>query len=477
LATETEVKPEGYVENTALLPVKMSDRTYGLRTWSFLMFGLNTCIPMFFLGSISYGLKLSPFEMIMAALLGNFFAVIAMLLNAHPGVKYGIPYPVQAREAFGFLGSYIPTLFRGIVGAGWFGIEVFAGSLALTDIVLYALGVSNPAHTAFTYVTIFVVIYLVAIYLVMGAGLKGIGMVADYGGPLMLLYFVWLVWFISTKTSSFTIPVGVGLGSASFAVILGIQTNWWATMAINISDLSRGAKNYTAVIVGAMVGIVLGQIVGTSCGYYLSAFTTYILPQDIILNFAPGAIAIILGLFFAFLAPFSTDVTANTPALINIFTSIFKLKWKYAVAAACIVAFIVTPWWNAANATAYLNYVQSFAGNYGLILGPIAGVLIASYWILRKQNLDMKRLYTRGQGGYWWHGGVRWSGILAFLLAIVLCYVTAYALPNTAGIAMQNWAVGIGSLTLPIPGQLAWYTGVIYGAVLMWILNAITKEN
>ncbi|HVP22661.1 MAG TPA: cytosine permease [Conexivisphaerales archaeon] len=453
----------------------MSDRTYGLRTWSFLMFGLNTCIPMFFLGSISYGLGLSPTEMILAALLGNFFAVIAMLLNAAPGVKYGIPYPVQAREAFGFLGSYIPTLFRGIVGAGWFGIEVFAGSLALTDIVLYALGVSNPAQTAFTYVTIFVVIYLAAVYLVMGAGLKGIGMVADYGGPLMLLYFVWLVWFISTKTSSFNIPAGVGLGSGAFAVMLGIQTNWWATMAINISDLSRGAKSYTAVIVGAMVGIVVGQIVGTSCGYYLSAFTTYILPQDIILNFAPGAIAIILGLFFAFLAPFSTDVTANTPALVNIFTSIFKLKWKYAVAAACILAFFITPWWNAANATAYLNYVQSFAGNYGLILGPIAGVLICSYWVLRKQNLDMKRLYTRGPGGYWYHGGIRYSGLGAFLLAIVLCYVTAYALPNTAGIAIQQWNL-YGSVNIPIPGQLAWYTGVIYGFVLMWILTKLTKE-
>jgi len=440
------------------------------------MFGLNTCIPMFFLGSISYGLGLSPFEMVMAAFLGNFFAVIAMLLNAHPGVKYGIPYPVQAREAFGFLGSYIPTLFRGIVGTGWFGIEVFAGSLALTDIVLYALGVSNPAHTAFTYVTIFVVIYLVAVYLVMGAGLKGIGMVADYGGPLMLLYFVWLVWFISTKASNFTIPAGVGLGSGAFAVMLGIQTNWWATMAINISDLSRGAKTYTAVVVGAMVGIVIGQIVGTSCGYYLSAFTSFILPQDIILNFAPGAIAIILGLFFAFLAPFSTDITANTPALINIFTSIFKLKWKYAVAAACVVAFFVTPWWNAANATAYLNYVQSFAGNYGLILGPIAGVLIASYWILRKQNLDVKRLYTRGQGGYWWHGGVRYSGILAFFLAIVLCYLTAYALPNTAGIAIQQWNL-VGSTNIPIPGQLAWYTGVIYGALLMLVFNAVLKEN
>lgn len=465
----------------------MSDRTYGLRTFSFMMFGLNTCIPMFFLGSISYGLGLSPFEMVMAAFLGNFFAVIAMLLNAHAGVKYGIPYPVQAREAFGFLGQYIPTLFRGIVGAGWFGIEIFAGSLALTDIILYAIGVSNPSATAYTYVTIFIVLYLVAAYFTLGAGLKGIGIVADYGGPLMLLYFVWLVYFISTQPSStvFKIPAGAGFASAAFITMLGIQTNWWATMAINISDLSRGAKKYSAVIVGSMLGIVIGQIVGTSCGYYLSAFTGYILPQDIILHFAPGAIAIILGLFFAFLAPFSTDVTANMPALTNIFTSIFKLKWKLGVLAACIVGFFVTPWWmvvTASNATQaatnagnYLGYVQNFAGAYGLILGPIAGILIASYWIMRKSNLDMKRLYTKGQGGYWYHGGVRYSGILALFLAIILNYVLAYALPNVTGIGVTS--TKFYSVSFATPGQLAWYTGVLMGFVLMLVLNAVTKEN
>jgi NCS1 family nucleobase:cation symporter-1 len=465
----------------------MSDRTYGLRTFSFMMFGLNTCIPMFFLGSISYGLGLSPTEMILAALFGNFFAVLAMLLNAHAGVKYGIPYPVQARETFGFFGMYIPTLFRGIVGAGWFGIEIFAGSLALTDIILYAIGVSNPSATAYTYVTIFIVLYLVAAYFTLGAGLKGIGIVADYGGPLMLLYFVWLVYFIGTQptTTAFNIPAGAGLASASFITMLGIQTNWWATMAINISDLSRGAKKYSDVIVGSMLGIVIGQVVGTSCGYYLSAFTSYILPQDIILHFAPGAIAILLGLFFAFLAPFSTDVTANMPALVNIFTSIFKLKWKLAVLAACVVGFFVTPWWvvvtsgsaaaAATNAGNYLGYVQNFAGAYGLILGPIAGILIASYWVMRKQNLDIKRLYTKGPGGYWYHGGVRYSGILALFLAIILNYALAYALPNVVGIGITT--TNFFGIKFDTPGQLAWYTGVILGFVLMLGLNAATKEE
>jgi NCS1 family nucleobase:cation symporter-1 len=267
--------------------------------------------------------------------------------------------------------------------------------------------------------------------------------------------------------------------------MLGIQTNWWATMAINISDLSRGAKKYSDVIVGSMLGIVIGQVVGTSCGYYLSAFTSYILPQDIILHFAPGAIAILLGLFFAFLAPFSTDVTANMPALVNIFTSIFKLRWKLAVLAACIVGFFVTPWWvvvtsgsaaaAATNAGNYLGYVQNFAGAYGLILGPIAGILIASYWVMRKQNLDIKRLYTKGPGGYWYHGGVRYSGIIALFLAIILNYALAYALPNVVGIGITT--TNFFGIKFDTPGQLAWYTGVILGFVLMLGLNAATKEE
>ena len=477
MAEEKVITPQGYKENPDLLPVPASERKYNVWTFTLMMFSMNTCIPMFFLGPIGAGLGMDFWQAIVGAFIGNLAAVIAMYLNGAVGVKYGIPYPVQLRESFGFRGIHIPVILRGAAGTMWFGIEAWAGSYALTLIVLFAIGMpaQQAMTTAFSWVIVALLFYLGTFVLVMRLGLKGIGKVADWGGPLMLLYFIWLVWFLaSTPQFASNIP-NLFISSASyfslnFLAYLAVQTNWWATVALNISDLSRGInpKKPGAFFIGLLIGIVICQVVGTALGYAAVGLTGLILPQDIILAYAGlggGAIAIIVGLIFAFLAPWSTDVTANSPPLIDILMATIKLRWKTAVVVSAVIAFFAAPWWAVARAADYTGYMTNWASNYGILLGPIAGIMIASYWINRKRTLDVQKLYTFGPNGYWHAGGWSRSAYLSLLLTWIVCYIIAWPIGQLAYIG-----------PIPFPGGVTWYPAIVVSFIFQVVLGKAFKE-
>jgi NCS1 family nucleobase:cation symporter-1 len=172
---------------------------------------------------------------------------------------------------------------------------------------------------------------------------------------------------------------------------------------------------------------------------------------------APGAIALILGELFAFLAPFSTDVTANIPPIIDILTASFKLSIRKAALIAGIIGFVIAPWWAVDKGQDYVNYVTSFSANYGVILGPIAGIMLADYYIIRKMKYTERELYSNT--GIKWLEGINWAGITSLILAIATSY-------------MYSWLRGelqtVGFLVFPSP--LSWYIGVLSGLVLQVVL-------
>ncbi len=466
------VIPKGYEENPDLLPVPPEKKRYGTLTFTFMMFSMNTCIPMFFLGPIAHSLGLNLWQAVIGALIGNIAAVIVMFLNGVPGIKYGIPYPVQLREPFGFKGAKIPVVLRGLAGLMWFGIEAYAGSLALVMIALYIFGVPAKELTdkAIAYIPFALILYLGSFIIVMRKGLSGIGKMADFAGPILLLYFIWLTYFLISQPK-FSSHLGealqgkAGWFSLSFLTYLAVQTNWWATVALNISDLSRGLKSTKAFVIGLLVGIVLCQVVGTILGFLLVIMTGKVLPQTIIAEYAPGLIATLIGLFFAFLAPWSTDITANAPPLINILMDVFRLRWKLAVVISAVIVFFAAPWWAAKNGMQYVNYITQWAANYGILLGPIAGPMIANFWIVRKAEYNLQKLYTFGEGGCWYKNGWSLAGFSSLIVTIILSYVVAYLTHQIAYVS-----------GVPFPGGVIWYFAVIGSFILYLIFAKIFNE-
>src|SRR5512137_1822071 len=199
---DVAITPKGYKENPDLMPTPRSQQTYGSWTWMLMMFSMNTCIPMFFLGPIGQSLGMNLWQAIWGSLVGNLAAVIIMWLNGKVGVRHGLNFPVQLRESFGFRGTHIPVVMRGLSGLVWFGVEAWAGSLAITMIIVAITGVPKDQVTAVAikYLIIALVVYLGSFVLVMLFGLQGIGAMANWAGPIMLVYFIWLVIWLFTRS-------------------------------------------------------------------------------------------------------------------------------------------------------------------------------------------------------------------------------------------------------------------------------------
>ncbi|MEM1596681.1 MAG: cytosine permease [Desulfurococcaceae archaeon] len=453
-----------------LKPISSNNRLYGVITFSWMMFSMNVCIPLFFLGTIGYNLGLNPLEVVLGALLGNLATVVVMILNGVPGVKYGIPYPIQLRPSWGLKGSHIPVILRGIVGAGWYGIEAYSASLAILMIILAITshGKMEPSiivQNSFKYVVFVVALYVVLASIVVAKGLKTIAKVVNISGPFLLLYFIWLTIYLAGRNNVNTsIPSGVGLLSKEFALYLAVQTNFWATVALNISDLSRGLfadkRGYKALVVGPLVGIVLTSTIASVLGYYMSLYTGYSTPQEIILYAAPGVIAMILGQIFAFLAPFSTDVTANIPALMNLLVYSLKIR-KYKLLLAAIIGFILAPWWAVEKGPDVVSYVTAFTANYGILLGPIAGIMIADYYLVRGRNYNFNELHEDNCYGY---KCFNYAAILTYVLSIIGIYLFSFAV---------NDVTTVGPLVFPT--SISWYLGVILSTVFYPLLMKIFK--
>ena len=464
MTEEIVVTPQGYKENPDLLPIPIQQRRYGTRTWILMMFSMNTAIPMFFLGPIGKGLGLDLWQVLVGALIGNLAVGIVMWLNGAVGMRYGISFPIQLRESFGFRGMNVPLVLRAIAGIIWYGIEVYCGSLALIMIFLMAIGTptANIMALAIQFLPIAAILYVASLIIVMRLGLGWIGKMATWGGPLLLLYFIWLVFFLSSSPEfAPSVPdlfvSTAGYFSAGFLIYLAVQTNWWATVALNISDIARGInpKKPKALPIGIFVGVVLGQILGTGLGYAAVTLSGTILPQEIILKFAPGIVAVLIGLFFAFFAPWSTDIVANAPPVVGLLMSQAKLAWKRAVLVAGVIAFFVAPWWAFGGAQTIVDYATAWAGNYGILLGPIAGIMVGSYWVIRKQKYDVQKLYTAGPAGCWYSKGWSKAAITSFILTWLFCYLIAWS---------------TGQITVfagfPFPGGVIWYPSVLLSFIL-----------
>ena len=186
--------------------------------------------------------------------------------------------------------------------------------------------------------------------------------------------------------------------------------------------------------------------------------TGTVLPQEIILKFAPGLVAVLIGLSFAFIAPWSTDIVANAPPVISLLMSQVKLSWKRSVVVSAVIAFLIAPWWAFFRAPAIVDYTTAWAANYGILLGPIAGIMVANYWVARKGRYDVQKLYTFGPDGPWYSQGWSKAAYVSLILTWILCYLIAWP---------TDQIVTVGFF--PFPGGIIWYPAVLLSFILYLI--------
>ncbi|NYF80110.1 NCS1 family nucleobase:cation symporter-1 [Granulicella arctica] len=441
--------------NEDLAPIAREDRTWGAYQFGSLWVAMSVCIPTYMLASGLIAAGMSWKQALGTILLGNVIVLIPMILNAHAGAKYGIPFPVYVRASFGVLGANVPAVLRALVACGWFGIQCWIGGLAIFSMVkVVAPGIAGDAvwycFAAFWLLNMLVVV----------RGIETIKAIQAVGAPFMLIVGLALLFWMVGRAGGF----GVVLASAAeFQPAAGAATpnfwklfvpsltgivGFWATVALNIPDFTRYARSQKAQMVGQALGLPPAMTLYSFIGIAVTAATVIVTPNhkaiwnpiDLIASFHQPVIAMI-GLVALLLATLNTNVAANVVSPSNDFSNLKPslISFKMGGLITGVLGVLCMPWRLAADPDRYIN---GWLVGYSGLLGPIAGVMIVDYFIVRRRSLDVEGLYVRG-GQYEYVGGFNLKAIAALVAGVVVALVGLFVAP-LHWLYEYAWFVGFG---------------------------------
>src|SRR6184192_769376 len=147
-ALHADIVESSSLYNKDLAPVRSERRLWRTYNYAALWISMSVNIPTYMLASGMIAGGMSWKQALFTVFLGNVLVLIPMLLNAHAGAQYGIPFPVFARAAFGVLGANVPAILRALVACGWFGIQTWIGGAAIYKIcvVIFHLHPEPPTN-------------------------------------------------------------------------------------------------------------------------------------------------------------------------------------------------------------------------------------------------------------------------------------------------------------------------------------------
>ena len=455
--------------NDDIAPTKISQRTWGKWNIAALWVGMAICVPTYTLGGVLtayFGLSVS--EALWTIFLANVIVLIPLILNAFVGTKYGVPFPVVLRSSFGIVGSNVPCLIRAVVACGWFGIQTLFGGLAI-HLLLSAIFPAWESLGGTGEVLGFFIFWSMNILVVL-RGAESIKWLETLSAPLLLAVTVGLViWAYpqASLTELFAEPANRPADAPFMGYFLSGLTamvGFWATLSLNIPDFSRYAKSQKSQIWGQIVGLPLTMFLFASLGVILTAASQQLVGETIsdpisLIGKIESPFWVIIAMILIIIATLSTNTAANIVSPTNDFQNIApkKINHTRAVLLTGLVGIVMMGWELLRKLGVIVSdvSVESMYSNwllgYSSLLGPIAGIMIVDYFIIRKQTLDLPALYN-GKGVYTaWN----WAGFAAFLIPVAL---TIFA--QVSG--QLSWFYSYG-----------WFTGSILGGIIYFIAGKI----
>ncbi|HLQ59414.1 MAG TPA: NCS1 family nucleobase:cation symporter-1 [Gemmatimonadales bacterium] len=456
--------------NEDLLPVSPDRRTWNWWHIASLWIGMAICIPTYTLASGLVDQGWTWQAAVGAVVLGNVVVLLPIALNSHAGTRYGIPFPVLARTSFGVLGANIPAILRGLVACGWFGIQTWIGGWAiykLFEVIWPGIATLPQILPAFVGLNTgefvcFMVFWAMNVWIVL-RGMDSIKFLETWGSPFLLAVgvalFVWALVRAGGLGPMLRNPVGrsdgrtVGL-SGVFGAGLTSAVAFWGTMALSIPDFSRYARSQRDQVVGQAVGLPATMALFAFIGAAVTNATFVIFGSRIadpvaLLARIGGPLMIMLSMAGLIVATLTTNIAANIVAPANAFSNIapHRITFKQGAMITAVIGIVMMPWRLYNDAAAY---IFTWLIGYGALLGPVAGIMIADYFVLRRGMLVVNDLYKR-HGVYEYTHGINWVAVTAFALGVAPSlpgFVAALKGVPATGLfgTIYNWAWFVGFL-------------------------------
>jgi nucleobase:cation symporter-1, NCS1 family len=410
--------------NQDLAPVPLARRTWGLYNYASLWVAMSVCIPTYMLASGLIAGGMNWRQAVGTILLGNLIVLVPMLLNAHAGAKYGIPFPVFVRASFGVRGANIPAVLRAMVACGWFGIQTWIGGQAIHSMLQILWPAASDPSVVWLCFGAFWLLNMAVIW----RGIDTIRFLEGIGAPFMLGVGLLLLWWITGKAGGLG-PVlsapskfqTTGAFLAFFIPSLTAMVGFWATVALNIPDFTRYAKSQRDQMLGQALGLPTAMTLYSFIGVAVTSASVILFgeaiwdPVVLIGRFHQPLVAFV-ALIAILLATLNTNVAANVVSPSNDFSNLNPrlISFRTGGLITGVVGVSMMPWKLLGD---YGAYIFGWLVGYSGLLGPIAGTMIADYFLVRGRSLNVDDLYRRG-GEYEYSNGYNPRALLSLALGV-----------------------------------------------------------
>lgn len=461
--------------NPDLAPTDASKRNWRWYHFAALWVGMVISIPAWLLAGGLIDQGMSPLQAVITVLLGNVIILAPMLLIGHAGAKFGIPYAVLVRSSFGTRGALVPALLRAGIACGWYGIQTWVGGQTILTLAALAvpslltheklgfLGISLPHFVAFL---VFWAIQL----LFVTKGLTTIRKLETWTAPLKIVICAALmIWALdaagglaaATEQKSAFVPGGSkeGLFWAVFWPGLTAMIGFWATLALNIPDFTRFAATQKDQSIGQTIGLpvpmgllALVAVVTTSATVIVYGEAIW---DPVQLSSRMGGIAVLIGLLVISIDTVSCNIAANLVGPAFDVSALWPRRISYRTGAfiTALIALLIMPWKLIESSQ---GYIFTWLIGYGALLGPIAGIMVSDYWLLRQARLTVADLYDRN-GRYRFRAGWNPVAFAALILGV------APNVPGFLAAAMPGMFGGIPPFWTAVY-PYAWFVGAAIAA-------------
>lgn len=543
-----------------LAPIPASKRTWNKWNLAALWIGMAVCIPTYLLASYMIKTGLNWYEALIIIGLANLIITIPMILNGHAGVKYGVPFPVIGRAAFGTKGIHIASVTRGIIACGWFGVQTWIGGLAIYAIFNAITGTQGELGLSVGKFVGFAIFWVINIYFIW-KGTESIKWLETYSAPILIFMGIALIWWSYAKADGFTIVLKQSTQLEKTAATLtdidkslflnlnvlndkdgnpkanqyqisanGTKSEWkilskeainiselasveavkngqstvkvqfrntdgtintdssivtallvnpneekssklwgyllwltamvgfWATMSISIADITRYAASQKDQISGQFIGLPATMMLYSFVGIFVTSAAVINFSDILIADDAPwdpvsliskfkNPIVVIIAQLFMLIATLSTNIAANVIAPANTFSNLFpkRISFRMGGIITGIIGIIIAPWW-------LLNEISGFLMFVSGLLGPVLGILITDYFLIRHKHIVLADLYKESGMYSYKNTGFNSAAIIALFFGVFLALI-------------GYWVPALNFLY-----SLSWFTGFIISSSIYYLL-------
>jgi NCS1 family nucleobase:cation symporter-1 len=446
--------------NEDLAPVPIEKRNWTTYNYAALWISMAHCIPTYMLASGLISAGMNWWQALVTILLGNVIVLAPILLNSHPGTKYGIPFPVFARASYGTYGSNLPALMRALVACGWFGINAWIGGEALHTFFSALipgwntlLGGAVGGYTGTRWLA-FLLFWGLNIYIIY-RGMDLLRKVENWAAPFVLvmtaLLLGWAVWQAGGVGTLVSAPGKFHSLSDFLPVFLPSLTamvGFWATLSLNMPDFTRFGRSQREQVIGQAVALPTTMTVFAAMSVMITSAAIVIYPRmaagdlwdpmKLVGQFSQVWV-IAISMFTVVVATLAVNIAANVVSPANDFANAFPkyISFRTGGLITGIIGILMQPWRLLTDPEKYINgWLVGYSGG----MSAIAGVLIMDYWVIRRKRLVLPDLY-RKDGVYTYAGGWNWRAVAATLFGCLVAWIGLFV-PSLRVLYDAAWFVG-----------------------------------